>query len=288
MSKGYLVIAQNNASVDYLEQAYALALNLNLTQTTVCNLTVCVDEHTKKLITAKHKKVFDHIIDIPWTDDAKDADWKINNKWKYYYMTPYDETVILDTDMLFPTDVSHWWDTMSTKDIWACTNVHTYRNELVYDTFYRKDLKTNNMSNVYTAFFYFKKSDLSTEFFKMVQIIFENWERFYFKYMPKGKPDKLSGDVAFSLAMKILGIEDECTVDHMTELPTFIHMKSKVQNIPTSIIEDDWTKTLPTYYKDYNNFKVGNFQITYPFHYVENTWLTKEKVKQLEEAYGIR
>ena len=84
MSKGYIVIAQNNDTVDYLEQAYALALNLKLTQTTVNNLTVCVDSKTKKLIKAKHKKVFDSIVDIPWQDDAKDAEWKINNKWKYY------------------------------------------------------------------------------------------------------------------------------------------------------------------------------------------------------------
>jgi hypothetical protein len=65
-------------------------------------------------------------------------------------------------------------------------------------------------------------------------------------------------------------------------------MKSKVQNIPTSMVEDDWTKTLPTYYKDYNNFKIGNFQITYPFHYVEKTWLTKDMIKQLEENYARR
>ena len=100
MSRGYIVIAQNNDAVNYLEQAYALALNLKLTQTTVSNLTVCVDAITKKQVTAKHKKVFDKIVDIPWQDDAKDEQWKINNKWKYYYMTPYDETVILDTDMI--------------------------------------------------------------------------------------------------------------------------------------------------------------------------------------------
>ena len=46
MSKGYIVIAQNNATTDYLEQAYALALNLKLTQSTVNNLTVCVDAVT--------------------------------------------------------------------------------------------------------------------------------------------------------------------------------------------------------------------------------------------------
>lgn len=282
MSRGYIVIAQNNDTVDYLEQAYALALNLKLTQSTVSNLTVCVDPKTKSMITQKHKKAFDKIVDIPWTDNAEDAEWKINNKWKYYYMTPYDETIILDTDMIFPTDVSHWWEQLSSKDVWACTNVKTYRNELVNDMYYRLDLKRNKMPNIYTAFFYFKKSDTATELFKMIQIIFENWERFYFKYMPKGKPDWLSADVAYSLAIQLLGIEDKCTMDHIKDLPTFVHMKSFVQNIPTSEIEEDWTKSIPTYYKSYKDFKIGNFQITHPFHYVQKDWMTKDKIQQME------
>ena len=54
MDKGYIVIAQNNDTVDYLQQAYALALNLKLTQSKVNSLTVCVEAKTKKLIKAKH------------------------------------------------------------------------------------------------------------------------------------------------------------------------------------------------------------------------------------------
>lgn len=285
MSKGYIVIAQNSDTADYLEQAYALALNLKLTQSDVSNLTVCVDANTKKHVSEKHRKIFDNIVEIPWDDDAKDSEWKINNKWKYYYMSPYDETVILDTDMIFPVDVSHWWEHLSTKDIWACTNVLTYRNELVDDFYYRLHLKRNKMPNVYTAFFYFKKCDLATEFFKMVQIIFNNWERFYFKYMPEGKPDWISADVAYSLAMKILGIEEQCTMDHIKDMPTFIHMKSYVQNIPTSSIDEDWTKSIPTYYKNFNDFKIGNFQILHPFHYVVKDWMTKDKILNMESTY---
>ena len=54
---------------NYLEQAYALALNLKLTQSKV-STTACVDAKTKS-VQSKHKKVFDHIIDIPWNDDAQ-------------------------------------------------------------------------------------------------------------------------------------------------------------------------------------------------------------------------
>ena len=286
MSKGYIVIAQNNNTVDYLQQAYGLALNLKLTQSSVKNLAVCVDSNTKKKLTAKHHNVFNAIIDIPWNDDSKDEQWKINNKWKYYYMTPYDETVILDTDMLFPTDVSHWWDILTQRDVWSTTQVRTFRGEIVSSDYYRKTFTANNLPNVYTAFFYFKKSQLASELFAMVEIIFQHWQRMFYKYLPNGKPDHLSGDVAFALAMQLLGIEDQCTCENIDAVPTFVHMKSHVQNIGNKFdIQNNWTNTLPTYYNSYNNFKVGNFQQTLPFHYVEKNWLTKNMLAQLEADY---
>jgi len=288
MSRGYIVIAQNNDTVDYLEQAYALALNLKLTQSTINNLAVCVDSNTKKQIKAKHKKVFDKIIDIPWQDDAADAEWKINNKWKYYYMSPYDETVILDTDMIFPTDVSYWWDIMAERDVWATTKVRTYRGEVVSSNFYRQWFVANNLPNVYTAFFYFKKSELASELFAMIEIIFFFFLRMLFKYMPAGKFVWLSGDVAFALAMQILGIEHKCTRENIDTVPTFVHMKSHVQNIPDTRISEVWTETLPTYYNNYKDFKIGNFQQILPFHYVEKNWLNSSMLKQMEEDYGIR
>ena len=100
MSKGYITIAQNSDNVDYLTQAYALALSIKNTQSGVNNISVVVDEATKKKVLPKHTQVFDNIITMPWQDDAQDATWKINNKWKVYFCTPYDETVLLDSDMI--------------------------------------------------------------------------------------------------------------------------------------------------------------------------------------------
>ena len=202
-------------------------------------------------------------------------------------MTPYDETVILDTDMIFPTDVSHWWDILSQRDIWATTKVRTYKGEIVSSDYYRKYFTLNNLPNVYTAFFYFKKCELASELFAMNEIIFQNWQRFFFKYMPKGKPEFLSGDVAFALAMKLLGIEHECTRENIDTVPTFVHMKSHIQNVPTSLIDENWSNTLPTYYRSYKDFHIGNFAQHLPFHYVEKDWLTSNMIKQMEKDYGI-
>ena len=105
--------------------------------------------------------------------------------------------------------------------------------------------------------------------------------------MPKGKPDFLSGDVVFALAMKLLGIEHECTRENIDTVPTFVHMKSHIQNVPTSLIDENWGNTLPTYYRSYKDFHIGNFAQHLPFHYVEKDWLTSNMIKQMEKDYGI-
>lgn len=287
MSKGYLVIAQNTEEVDYLRQAYALALSLGITQSGIKNISVCVDQNTHKKIQDKHLKVFDQVIVIPWGDAAIDEPtWKIHNKWKYYYMSPYDETVVLDTDMIFPTDVTEWWHMLSSQDVWATTSVRTFRGETVspVGNLYRKVFEANQLPNIYNAFFYFKKSELAAELFAMAEIIFQHWQRFFYKYLPNYSPDRCSGDVAFALAMKLLGIEHLCTRNNVTSFPTFVHMKSHVQNIKN--INDQWNKSIPTYFKDCQNIKVGNYQQILPFHYVEDTWLTDEIISTLEKQYN--
>jgi hypothetical protein len=200
-------------------------------------------------------------------------------------MTPFYETVILDADMIFPTDISYWWDIMAQRDVWATTKVRTYRGEVVTSDAYRKYFVANNLPNVYTAFMYFKKSELASELFAMIEIIFQHWQRMFYKYMPNGKPDFLSGDVAYALAMQILGIEPQCTRENIEAMPTFVHMKSHVQNAPQGVIADKWTDTLPTYYVTHDNFKVGNFQQLLPFHYVEKDWLTQTMIERMEKAY---
>ena len=105
MNFGYLIVVATSEEYNYAQMAYALALSLKITQSKVSNLSICVED--KSTVPEKYKKVFDQVIEIPWTDDAKESDWKIDNKWKYYYMTPYDETVILDADMIFPLSLIH-------------------------------------------------------------------------------------------------------------------------------------------------------------------------------------
>ncbi len=283
--KGYICIVQNNSNVDYLKQAYGLALSLKNTQSATNKLSIMVDEYTKTLITEKHKKVFDHIIDIPWTDDASDSEWKIQNKWKVYFATPYEETVLLDADMVFPTDVSYWWPILSQKDFWAATSVKTYRNEILSNDQHRKTFTHNELPNVYTAFMYFKKSESCTEIFKLAKIIFQNWQRFYHLYLPNDRPKHVSGDVVFALAIKLLGYEYLTTRENIGSLPTFVHMKGELQGVNT--IGSQWSNNLSTHWVAPDNLIVGNFRQNTPFHYVLKDWLNDQNIAFLEKGLKL-
>ena len=280
--RGYFIIAQNNQEYDYTRMAYALALSIKNTQSTVKNVSIALAGADEHLLTKEQRWIFDEVIEFPWGDDAGADNWKINNKWKYVHCTPYKETVILDADMLFLSDYSHWWDSMSMQSIVATSNVLTYRNEIAQSSYYRKTFISNNLPNIYTAFMYFRKNnELIWEVTKLTQLIMQNWQDFYLKYLDVTRPTWLSADVAYALAIKLLDVGSECTTKTLT--PTFVHMKTRMQ-YTDKLVDEDWTKYIPTYFTADCQLKVGNYQQYYPFHYHIKTWLTDDVIKKLEDV----
>jgi len=279
-TKGYLILAQNNDSDDYVRMAYVLALSIKLSQKEVISVSLVTD--IVDAVPDHYKAVFDHIIKIPWYDDALESEWKIENRWKIYHVTPYDETVLLDADMLFLTNIDNWWKYLNTNfDLFITSNVLTYRNEIVTNSYYRRAFVENNLPNTYSAFTYFKKSQLAEEFWTLVEIISKNWKVFYDRYLSNFKPTHLSIDIVFAIAVKILDIEDQITTT--LGYPTFVHMKSRVQNWIT--ITDDWMDYGGVYLNRQGLLKISNYQQTGIFHYTEKKFLNDHIEYVYEDLY---
>jgi len=279
-TKGYLILAQNNNSSDYVRMAYVLALSIKFSQKEVTSVSLVTD--IPDAVPEHYKKVFDHIIEIPWYDDALNSGWKIENRWKIYHVTPYDETVLLDADMLFLTNIDNWWNYLDKNyDLFITTNVMTYRNEIVTDNYYRRVFVDNSLPNTYSAFTYFKKSKIAEEFWTLVEIIVKNWREFYDRFLSNSKPKHLSIDVVFGLAVKILDIGDKVTSTF--EYPNFVHMKSRVQNWYT--VTDDWMDYGGVYLNKQGILKISNFQQTGIFHYTEKKFLNDYVEYVYEDLY---
>lgn len=271
MSKGFITIAQGES---YIRFAYALALSIQNTQSEVNNLSIIVNDVSD--VPIKYRDAFDNIIVLD-QDDAMEKEWKIHNKWQYYDLSPYNETIILDADMIFTTDVSHYWSAFS-GDLGWVNKVATFRGERVVDTrYYREAFSQNNLPQVYTAFFYFKKSDKSKKFFQLCKYIYDNWNAVTLNLVRKSRPKLVSGDVVFSLAVLIDGIENANT---LPEHVTFVHMKSKLQGVRN--LDENWNNSIPTVFTDDGGLYVFNYRQTLPFHYHIKEWLTEDIIAQLE------
>ena len=203
-------------------------------------------------------------------------------------MTPYDETIKLDADMLFFSDIEHWWEILSQSEAVFATDVLTYRNEKATSTYYRQTYVESELPNVYSAFFYFKKTDAVFDFFKLSGLIFQNWLKFHEEFLkPLHRPQYVSTDVVFAIASKILNFTELNKNPHLL-MPTFVHMKTQMQNWPNDIYtNEDWTKIIPVYYTPECVCKLGTYLQTYPLHYYIKEFLTDEKIKFMEKKLGV-
>ena len=273
-TRGFFTFAQGP---EYLRQAYALALSIKASQAGPNGLSIGVDSIGD--VPEQYRSTFDHIIEIPWGDDAKDDSWKRKNEWKAVHMSPYDETIKLDADMLFTTDISGWWDLLKAEDFIIASTPRTYRDELVSSDYYRKAFTDNKLPNVYTAMYYFKKKDEVFELMSMANFIFNNWQTVYEQMLlPNSRPKHVSADVVFALAIKLMGMD--CLG---ANIPTFVHMKSQLQNWEDAYSSEDWTTLMPSRLTDAGHLKIGGHHQLLPVHYVVKDFVTDAMITQLEE-----
>lgn len=271
--KGFCILAQNNNDTDYVRQAYALAASIHKFNK---NQNVCLI--TNDTVPEKYKHVFDQIVEIPWTDQAESSDWKIENRWKIYHASPYDETIVMDADMLVLQNIEHWWDYLENRELYFTTKITTYRGEPALGRDYRKVFDSNDLPDLYSAFYYFKKGNTAHEFFTMLELIIINWEYFYGRFAPVDYQKWCSIDVSCAIASKLLGNTKEIT-DNASPI-SFIHMKPKLQY--WKYIPDRWTKVLECYMNENSELMIGNFSQTGVLHYVEDEFLTDKIISRIE------
>lgn len=250
--RGYLTFAQNSESVNWVARAHALALSLKATQREVPHLSVVVTPGT--VVSEEAREVFDEVIDLPWLDESVRMPWKVENLWKAYHCTPYEETVLLAADMLIPIDLSAWWLTMTRQDVVVCTKATSFRGENLSDDIRRRWVTPNNLPDVRSAFVYFRYGELAEEMFTQAEHIFHNRERFFFEFMDGTRPERLEPDAAFALSVLMTGRPEECV---------------SVSNIPAIAIIppiSDGDKPTIDVMGD-GSVRVGWFRQTLPVHY---------------------
>ena len=274
MSKGFLIFAQNTDSVNYLEQAYALALSIKYSQTSVSSVSIVTSDN----VSNKYKSAFDKIIPTPWTADSANSRYATEHRWKLYHVSPYQETIVLDADMLMLEDISTWWDYCGNYDLKICSRIKNYKLDTVRDTFHRKTFIANHLSEPYIALHYFKKSNTAHEFYKTLEFVCNNWEWCWNKFAPIEYQNTCSLDLATAVAIEILMCHDTIFDKHSPL--EFIHMKSHLQGWDN--YSKNWQDTVPSVLNTKGDLVVGNIKQSKLFHYIEKDFITPKFLNRLE------
>jgi hypothetical protein len=168
MTRGFVIMAQNSDTVDYVKCATALEKSIKRVMPNA-NVTIITTDM------------------LPYGDKGGFA-----NDWQVYEASPYDETIKLEADMYIPRSIEHWWDVLK---------------EISSVRFYRRFIDDNNLPDTYNAITYFKKSEKAKKFFDIVKDIFENWEEYrtILKCTPQ---EQASTDWVYALASHIMGAEE--------------------------------------------------------------------------------
>ena len=238
MSRGYLIYA--------IDEPYISMAN---------TLKKSIEYYTDDNVTILSNK-------FPNGDATYGKKHKIHNFWQIYWATPYDETIVVDADMLFLNDYSYWWNYLSKFDMLFPDTIINYKQETIQHPQYDKVFIENDIRPAYEKMFYFKKSLLAQEFFTILEQVIKNFNKFSFDYFPDYKPQNCITSYIFPICIKMLGIED--IIYDKNDIFKYIDMKLTCLN--TNINSPIWDKELD-YWGDYKEFYIENFKQYYPLHY---------------------
>jgi len=210
--RGFLLHAFGNKDLDYgkLAVCCALSIKTNLQNNSV---TVVMDEGTKKWLNTTVPKdiiktAFDKIIiskdkypagrrkhfDSPWLNFK--AEFNNQNRVQSYQYSPYDETILLDTDFIVMND--------DFDSIWGNYEDLLMNKRAVdlqgkpFGAIDDRRLSPHGIPLYWATVVYFKKSKFSKSFFDLIDYIREEYNFFQFLY--GFKEGFYRNDFSFSIA----------------------------------------------------------------------------------------
>jgi hypothetical protein len=178
MTQGYIILGMNepNSNVNIVTAA-ALAQSIRMHDP---DREICVVVGKFAEVPEKYEEVFDYIIELPFGRTDPNSDNIFANFWQLYYMSPFDETMFINTYALITGEIASIWSVSNFDDI-VCFSTcdFTGRQSQTVKLCDTDDVQLQKFGG---DVLYFKKSERAAEFFKMADPVFKNWRHIYRTY----------------------------------------------------------------------------------------------------------
>jgi len=221
MTTGAVIFAQNNASIDYVKLAIFAASKIQ--EHLDIPVSIATDSKEYLLKTFPNHK-FDQIIELSYAEESskkqfydgalssKSLTWKNHNRTNIFNLTPYDRTLVIDSDYIINSSVLK-----SALD--NNYEFQIYKNS--FDLAFERDNAEFQRINQYSIPFFwatvfiFEKTKVMELFFNLISNIKENWK--YYQLLYNITSNVYRNDFAFSIAIHIMG--GKMRNDFAIELP---------------------------------------------------------------------
>lgn len=195
MSKGVLLFAFNSDTVDYMAMAVATAKRAN--QYLNLPVTVVTDKSTDM---SKYEYNFDHVL-YQTADKSnyttEDNVWINKGRYNAYNLTPYDETLLIDTDYLINSD-----KLLKPFELYDDFMCHINTGFLMIPEEQQELVSDHSFPTLWATVIYFKKTTKTKSIFecmKMVQENYSHYQQLYNMTVPSFR-----NDFALTIALRIV------------------------------------------------------------------------------------
>ena len=243
MTQGYIFLGvDDHNKTTNIECAYALSLSLKLHDP---DRETCVVVHRFSDVPQRYEDGFDYIIELPFGRTEINHHNIMIDFWQLYHCTPFDHSMFINTYSVATTDITSYWDAAEIDTITFATS-KTFRNEVPNENFYATQIE-NKIRHFDANVMFFKKDDLTTEFFKMADPVFKNWREMY-RTLEHQRPTDFDLTVMVNIVAKLLG---ETYI--LPETFNYIDIRHNVTDNETATIE-----SLQFWFTDTMDFKINN------------------------------
>lgn len=212
MSNGVLLFANNNEQVDYVKQAVWSSHRIK--KHLGCEVAIATDspDYLEKFY-SKHLDVIDHIIPVDYhstqtkqhkryrdgTMSEKSLTWKNTNRVTAYDITPFQQTIVIDTDVIINNDLYNncWHQPEDVLIDRHPIDLHLQRQDTTLDR-----ISDKSIDFFWATAFFFRKSSMAKMLFDTINHVIDNYD--FYRMMYQIIPQKLRNDFVFSIAIHIL------------------------------------------------------------------------------------
>lgn len=273
MSKGFLVPGHDPFLIEHM------AYNIRMTQTDDVGLAVMLPKGAR--MEKWVQELVSEVVRYEPTETHSDDCTVIYT----YDCSPFDKTIVLSPDMLFPNDFSHWWDLLSGIDYICSTAPFTFRGDPIEGDPNRAAFKQNRLPDVYTNLMYFERSKQTEQMFDLAKQIAEHWVPYRYDRLQGSIGMKPKNDTVVSCAIKEIGQADQLLNRDFSWFG-FTNMVMQMQGVPNpEDVQDDWIGQIPAYIRSDGSVVIGQHLQTRPIRFYNGALFNSTNSRVMRNGY---